>query len=250
MQIWPAIDILGGRCVRLQQGDYHRETVFGDDPLAMARGWVEQGAECLHLVDLDGARDGQVTNRQAIERVVKAVSVPCELGGGIRDEATIRAWLELGLDRLVVGTRALRDADWFRRMVRAFPRRLALGIDARDGRAATDGWLNTSDVSATDLARSFQGEPIASIIYTDISKDGMLSGPNLSAMAAMKEAVDCPVVASGGITALADVVQLAEIGMDGCIIGRALYEGRLSLPAALAALRERRATAGGASGSE
>jgi phosphoribosylformimino-5-aminoimidazole carboxamide ribotide isomerase len=250
MQIWPAIDILEGRCVRLQQGDYQRETVFGDDPVAMARHWVEQGAECLHLVDLDGARDGRVINRQVIQAIVQAISVPCELGGGIRDDATIAAWLELGLDRLVVGTRALQDAEWFRDVVRRYPRRLVLGIDARSGRVATDGWLNTSDVSAVELARMFEAEPIAAIIYTDISKDGMLSGPNLDAMAAMRDAVRCPLIASGGVTELEDVVRLAILGVDGCIIGRALYEGRLELPAALAALRERRIAAGGPSRSD
>ena len=182
MQIWPAIDILKGRCVRLQQGDYQRETIFAEDPVAVAEQWVAQGAECLHLVDLDGARDGHVINRQVIQAIVQAVPVPCELGGGIRDEATIEAWLEIGLAQLVVGTRALQDSDWFRRMTHRFPRRLALGIDARQGRAATDGWLKTSEMAATDLARSFQTEPVASIIYTDIGKDGMLAGPNLDAM--------------------------------------------------------------------
>lgn len=250
MQIWPAIDILNGRCVRLQQGDYQRETIFAEDPVAVAEHWVEQGAECLHLVDLDGARDGQVINRQVIQAIVQAVSIPCELGGGIRDEATIEAWLEIGLARLVVGTRALQDSDWFRRMTHRFPRRLALGIDARQGRVATEGWLQTSEVMATDMARSFQTEPVASIIYTDIGKDGMLAGPNLEAMAEMKSAVACPVIASGGVTDVEDVVRLAEVGLDGCIIGRALYEGRLSLPAALEAARARRAGSGGESGSD
>ena len=168
-----------------------------------------------------------------IQAIVRAVSIPCELGGGIRDEATIEAWLEIGLQQLVVGTRALQDADWFRRMAKRFPHRLVLGIDARQGRVATDGWLKTSDVSATELARTFQAEPLASIVYTDISKDGMLAGPNLEAMAEMKAAVACPVIASGGVTSVDDVVRLAEVGLDGCIIGRALYEGRLTLPAAL-----------------
>jgi phosphoribosylformimino-5-aminoimidazole carboxamide ribotide isomerase len=250
MQIWPAIDILGGRCVRLQQGDYQRETVFGEDPLAMAGHWVEQGAECLHLVDLDGARDGHIVNREVIRDIVQAVPVPCELGGGVRDEETIAAWLELGLDRLVVGTRALQDADWFRRMVRQYPRRLVLGIDARDGRVATEGWLQTSNVSAVELARSMTDEPLAAIVYTDISRDGMLAGPNFDSMAAMREAVACPLVASGGVTELEDIVRLARLGMEGCIIGRALYEGQLSLPAALAAVRDRRLPAGGASRSD
>ncbi len=179
MQIWPAIDIRGGRCVRLQQGDYQRETVFGDDPTAMAHIGFEQGADaCIWSIWM-GARAGRSLNRRVIEAIVRAVSVPCELGGGIRDEATIEAWLEIGLDQLVIGTRALEDANWFRRMARQFPQRLVLGIDARVGCVATDGWLKISSVTATDLARSFEAEPVASIVYTDISKDGMLAGPNL-----------------------------------------------------------------------
>ena len=247
MQIWPAIDILGGRCVRLQQGDYQRETVFSENPVEVAKRWVEQGAERLHLVDLDGARDGQVVNRGVVRAIVESVSIPCELGGGIRDEAGIEAWLEVGLQQLVVGTRALRDADWFRQMAQQFPDRLVLGIDAREGYVATDGWLKTSDVSAAELARSFQMEPLAAIVYTDISKDGMLEGPNLDAMVEMKAAVKCPVIASGGVTVVEDVTQLAEAGLDGCIIGRALYEGRITLPAALEAARAHRAPAGGES---
>lgn len=235
MQIWPAIDLRGGKCVRLQQGDYGRETVFADDPAAMARQMVNQGAECLHLVDLDGARDGRPANLSSIEAILKAVSVPCELGGGIRDEATICDLLDLGLARLVIGTKALREPDWFRGIVREFPDKLALGIDARDGLVATDGWLQTSKTSAIEMAQQFDGEPLAAIIYTDIARDGMLAGPNLAAMRAMKEAVRLPVVASGGVTTAADVVNLAAIPMDGVIIGRALYEGTLTLPEALAA---------------
>lgn len=155
MQIWPAIDLRGGKCVRLQQGDYARETVFGEDPAAMARQWVEQGAECLHLVDLDGARDGWPVNFDSVRAILKAVTVPCELGGGIRDEQTIARWFELGLSRLVVGTRALTEPDWFRRMCQRFPGRLALGIDARGGRVATGGWLETSQMAATDLAAQY-----------------------------------------------------------------------------------------------
>jgi phosphoribosylformimino-5-aminoimidazole carboxamide ribotide isomerase len=201
----------------------------------MARRWVSQGAEFLHLVDLDGAREGHSVNRQAIESIVRAVDVPCELGGGIRDEATISQMLALGLTRLVVGTRALKDAAWFRETCRKFPDRLAVGIDARDGRVATDGWLEVSDVAATELAKSLAGEPIAAIIYTDIAKDGMMSGPNFGAMAEMNEAVDVPVIASGGVTTAQDVARLAQAGLAGCIIGRSLYEGRLTLAEALAA---------------
>ncbi|NLY02062.1 MAG: 1-(5-phosphoribosyl)-5-[(5-phosphoribosylamino)methylideneamino]imidazole-4-carboxamide isomerase [Rhodopirellula sp.] len=237
MQIWPAIDLRGGKCVRLQQGDYARETVFGDDPAAMARHWVDQGAECLHLVDLDGARQGHPGNLTAVRAIVAAVDVPCELGGGIRSETTIREALDLGLVRLVVGTPAIKEPDWFRRMCRLFPGKLALGIDAKEGRVATDGWLETSEIAAVDLARRFTGEPIAAIIYTDIATDGMMAGPNVAAMAEMQAAVEVPVVASGGVTTSEDVSRLAAVPMAGCIIGRALYEGTLSLPDALAALR-------------
>jgi len=237
VEVWPAIDLRGGKCVRLQQGDYRRETVFGEDPAAMARHWVELGAERLHLVDLDGARGGEPANLPSVRAVVEAVGVPCELGGGIRNEGSIRRLLDLGLRRLVIGTLAVREPAWFREMAGRFPGRLVLGIDARDGRVAAQGWTETSEVEAIDLARSFAAEPIAAIVYTDIATDGMMSGPNLSAMAAMQAAVDVPVVASGGVTSAEDVAALKAAGMAGCIIGRALYEGKLKLPQALAAAR-------------
>ena len=235
MQIWPAIDLRGGNCVRLLQGDYNRETVFGTDPAAMARRWVSEGAEYLHLVDLDGARDGHSVNRDAIRSILAAVRIPCELGGGIRDEQTITDMLSIGLSRLVVGTKALTDPQWFRDMCRKYPGKLAVGIDARDGRVATEGWLETSEVAATELARSLADEPIAAIIYTDIAKDGMMAGPNLQAMGEMHRAVDVPVVASGGVTTAVDVENLARVGVAGCIIGRSLYEGKLTLAEAASA---------------
>ncbi len=235
VEVWPAIDLRGGHCVRLKQGDYRQETVFGDDPVAMARHWVDLGAQRLHLVDLDGAREGRPANLEGVRAIVEAVGVPCELGGGIRTEETIGELLGLGLTRLVIGTKAIREPDWFRRMCRQFPGRLALGVDARDGWVATDGWLETSDVAAVELAGQFAGETIAAIIYTDIATDGMLSGPNVEAMAAMQAAVALPVLASGGVRSRDDVARLAAAGMAGCIIGRALYEGTLTLPDALAA---------------
>jgi len=235
MEVWPAIDLRGGNCVRLLQGDYSRETVFGNDPAAMARRWVAQGASCLHLVDLDGARDGHSVNRAAIEAIVHTVPVPCELGGGIRDRETIQQMLDLGLTRLVIGTKALKDPAWLHEMCNAFPGRLAVGIDARDGRVATDGWLSVSDVPAVQLAEQISREPIAAIIYTDIARDGMMNGPNFEAMEQMQRAVGVPVVASGGVTTAEDVRQLAQRGLAGCIIGRTLYEGKLTLASALAA---------------
>ncbi len=261
MQIWPAIDLRAGRCVRLRQGDYRQETVFGDDPTAIARRWVEAGATCLHLVDLDGAKDGakdgpsdgiapaattqstvdfanSTPNRKAVAAIVRAAGVPCQLGGGIRDEAAIVALFELGLSRLVIGTLALKQPDWFRDMCRKYPGKLVLGLDARDGRVATDGWLETSDVQATDLAAQFAAEPLAAIVYTDIAKDGMMQGPNLPAMQAMQQAVDIPVIASGGVSNVADVAALAAAGLPGCIIGRALYEGTVTIEAAHAAAKK------------
>lgn len=237
MQVWPAIDLRGGKCVRLQQGDYNQETVFGEDPVGMARLFVSEGAEYLHLVDLDGAREGRPVNLPAIRGIVEAVGIPCELGGGVRDEKTIRLLLELGLARLVVGTKALREPEWFRQMCRRYPQRLALGLDARDGHVATDGWLATSDMPATDLARQFADEPLAALIYTDIATDGMLGGPNLTALRQMRGAVNLPLIASGGVTRAQDIAALAGIPVAGCIIGRALYEGRLTIADALAAAR-------------
>jgi phosphoribosylformimino-5-aminoimidazole carboxamide ribotide isomerase len=237
VEVWPAIDLRGGKCVRLRQGDYGQETVFGDDPAAMARHWVDQGAERLHLVDLDGAKEGRSANLPSIRAILAAVDVPCELGGGIRSEESIRGLLDLGLRRLVIGTLALREPDWFRQMCRKFPGRLVLGIDARGGRVATEGWLDTSDVAATELARCFAGEPLAALVYTDIATDGMMTGPNVAEMAAMQAAVDWPVVASGGVTTAEDVARLAAVPMAGCIIGRALYEGTLTLPEAIKAAK-------------
>ncbi|MDD4270937.1 MAG: 1-(5-phosphoribosyl)-5-[(5-phosphoribosylamino)methylideneamino]imidazole-4-carboxamide isomerase [Pirellulales bacterium] len=233
MEVWAAIDLRGGKCVRLRQGDYAQETVFGDDPAAMARNWIEQGGRRLHLVDLDAAKDGSSANLASICAIVGAVGVPCELGGGVRSEEKIAELLAIGLARLVVGTRALKDPAWFRQMVRRFPGRLVLGIDARDGMVATDGWLETSQTPAIDLAQQFAGEPLAAIVYTDIATDGMMAGPNVAAMADMQAAVDLPVVASGGVTTLDDVRRLAAARLAGCIIGRALYQGTIGLAAAL-----------------
>lgn len=233
MQILPAIDLRGGCCVRLRQGDYAQETVFGDDPAEMARRWEAGGGDILHLVDLDGAKEGRPVNLSAVKAILAAVSIPCELGGGIRDEATIRELLEIGLARVIIGTRALRDPAWFREMCVQFPHRLVLGIDARDGMVATDGWLETSETGAVALAEQFSDAPIAAIIYTDIATDGMMQGANIAGMAEMKAAVPVPVIASGGVTTLDDVRQLAAAKMDGCIIGRALYEGTIDLPEAV-----------------
>jgi len=235
MQIWPAIDLRGGKCVRLRQGDYQQETVFAEDPAAIARKFADQGAQHLHIVDLEGAREGMPINLPSVQEILAAIDIECELGGGIRDEQSVRELLDFGLSRLVIGTSALTDPEWFREACRQYPQQLVLGIDARDGWAATDGWLNTSSVSAIDLAKQFASEPLAAIIYTDIATDGMMRGPNIEAMAQMQAAVDIPVIASGGVTRIDDVSRLAEAGLAGCIIGRALYEGTLSLSEAIRA---------------
>jgi phosphoribosylformimino-5-aminoimidazole carboxamide ribotide isomerase len=233
MQVIPAIDLRGGRCVRLRQGDFEQETVFGDDPTAMAERWKSEGAARIHLVDLDGAKTGQPVNFTVVRQIVRTVGVPCQLGGGVRDQATIAAWLEAGLDRVVIGTQALRDPDWFGRMAETYPGRLLLGLDARDGRVATQGWLELSNIAALTLARQFDGLPMAGIIYTDIARDGTLEGPNLEAIAALAQTVRTPVIASGGVGELNDLERLAGLPIVGCIIGRALYEGRFSLGEAL-----------------
>jgi phosphoribosylformimino-5-aminoimidazole carboxamide ribotide isomerase len=233
--ILPAIDLRGGRCVRLVQGDYARETVFGDDPAAMAQRWVSAGATFLHVVDLDGAREGRPINGECIRQLVQRAGVPCQLGGGLRTEADIEQVLRWGVNRVVLGTRALQDPDGFANICRTFPGRIVAGIDAKQGKVATHGWLQVAERSALDLASELARLPIAAIVYTDIGRDGMLAGPNLEAMAAMAAAVPVPIIASGGVTNLDDVCRLAERGLAGCIIGRALYEGRLDLAAAIAA---------------
>jgi phosphoribosylformimino-5-aminoimidazole carboxamide ribotide isomerase len=233
MQVIPAIDLRGGRCVRLRQGNFDQETVFGDDPTAMAVRWESKGAARIHLVDLDGAKTGRPVNVEAVKRIVETVKVPCQLGGGIRDQATIITWLDAGLDRVVVGTQALRDPDWFGRMAEGCPGRLILGLDALDGRVATSGWLDVSSVQVLTFARQFEELPLAGIIYTDIARDGTLEGPNLQAIAAMAAAVRTPVIASGGVGDLKDLERLATLPIAGCIVGRALYEGRFSLAEAI-----------------
>ena len=233
MEIWPAIDIRGGNCVRLQQGDYARETVFGENPAEMAKYWVSQGAKRLHLVDLDGAKDGKPTNFDCIAELVKAVDIPCELGGGIRDEQTIDRLLNIGLARLVIGTLALKQPEWFRDMCDKYPGKLVLGIDAKNGFVATDGWLETSSTPAVTLAKQFENAPLAALVYTDIATDGMMKGPNLPEMKAMQQQVNVPVVASGGVTTIDDVRNLSDAGLAGCIIGRALYEKTIALPEAM-----------------
>ncbi len=242
MQILPAIDLRGGKCVRLRQGDYDQETVFSDDPVEMAKRWADQGAERLHLVDLDGAREGEPVNLEVIQSIVRAVSIPCQLGGGLRTETGLETVLDqLGLDRAIVGTQALKKPDWFREMTARFPGRIALGLDARDSKVATGGWLEVSQTPAIDLARSYAGLNLAALIYTNIANDGMMQGVDDATILDMVELTKLgfPVIASGGVSRLEDVRRLAETSQEhpklvGAIIGRALYEGSLTVTSAIA----------------
>ncbi|MGI6401614.1 MAG: 1-(5-phosphoribosyl)-5-[(5-phosphoribosylamino)methylideneamino]imidazole-4-carboxamide isomerase [Thermoguttaceae bacterium] len=236
MLIWPAIDIRHGRCVRLRQGDYVQETVYGTSPAAMAEYWREKGAKRLHLVDLDGAKDGTTANFESVRELVEKVAphgVECELGGGVRSEETIKMLLDLGLTRLVVGTLALKKPEWFEEMCLKYPNKLVLGIDAREGMVATDGWLETSETHAVDLAKRYEGLPIAALVYTDVATDGMMRGPNIPECVAMARATSIPVVASGGVAKIDDVRNLAEAGLHACIIGKALYEKTITLEEAM-----------------
>lgn len=235
MLVYPAIDLLHGRCVRLVQGDYSRETIFAEDPVTMAKQWVALGADRLHLVDLDGAKAGKPVNGDVIRRIVAAVSVPCQLGGGIRNDADLATVFGWGIRWAVLGTKALQDPDWVKAAAAANPGRVVLGLDARNGFVATDGWLATSTTKATDLAKQVESAPLAAVVYTDIARDGMLSGPNFEALAEMQAATRLPVIASGGVTTLEQVRRLTEVGTPGCIVGRALYEGQLTLPEVLVA---------------
>jgi len=246
MQILPAIDLRGGKCVRLQQGDYARETVFGDNPAEMAQQFAREGAERLHLVDLDGAKAGRPVNLDAVRNIVSAVSIPCQLGGGIRDEESIRLVLEeVGVERVIIGTQALKQPEWFREMAAKFPGRLVLGIDARNSMVATEGWLDVSQTPALELAKQYADLDLAALIYTNIANDGMMRGVDrgtIEDMIALSE-IGFRVIASGGVTTLDDVRNLAlesrqHPQLVGAIIGRALYEGTIRVADAVRTARE------------
>lgn len=240
MILYPAIDLKNGQCVRLLKGDMNQATVFGDDPAAQALSFQEAGCEWVHLVDLDGAFAGAPRNAEAVEAILAKLSVPAQLGGGIRDMKGIAGWLDKGLARVILGTAAVREPDLVREAARAFPGKVAVGIDARDGMVAVEGWAETTELSALDLARRFEDAGVAAIIYTDIDRDGAMQGPNVDATAALARAVSIPVIASGGVSSLDDLRALKDSGapLDGAISGRAIYEGKLDLPAAIALLRE------------
>jgi len=237
MILYPAIDLKDGRCVRLLRGDMAAATVFGEDPAAQAASFQAAGCAWLHLVDLNGAFAGRPVNAAAVEAILARVTVPCQLGGGIRDMATIAMWLDRGLARVILGTAAVETPALVREAARAFPGRIAVGIDARQGRVATKGWASETDLRVTDLARSYADAGVAALIYTDIERDGAMQGPNLAATEALARAVTLPVIASGGVSRLADLLALRDTGViAGAISGRALYDGAIDLAAALAAL--------------
>lgn len=239
MELWPAIDLRGGKCVRLVQGDYGRETVFGDDPVAMAGRFVAAGARRLHVVDLDGAKAGVPVQADLVRRMVAAAGVPCQLGGGVRTRETAAAYLDAGVARVVLGSAAIERPDLLESLAQAFPGRIVLGLDAREGRVAVRGWLETSGLTAVEIARRHAGLPLAAIVYTDIAKDGMLAGPNLDALAEMIAATPLPVVASGGIAGVDDIRRVAAAGAAGCIVGKAIYAGAVTLPQAVDAAGDR-----------
>ena len=244
MILFPAIDLKNGEAVRLQQGDMARATVFNRDPAAQAAQFAQQGFEYLHIVDLDGAFAGRPINAAAVDAILKAVKIPVQLGGGIRDRATIEGWLNKGITRVIIGTAAVRNPALVKEAARAFPGRVAVGLDARDGKVAVEGWAETSELSALELASRFEDAGVAAVVYTDVSRDGMLKGLNLDATIALADAVSIPVIASGGLASLDDVRALVAPRakkLAGAIAGRALYDGRLDAAVALSMLRAARA---------
>ena len=237
MILYPAIDLKDGQAVRLVHGDMEQSTVFNDDPAAQARAFVDAGCQWLHLVDLNGAFAGQPVNAAPVEAILKSCNVPAQLGGGIRDMATIETWLDKGLARVILGTVAVENPELVREAARAFPGKVAVGIDARNGRVATKGWAEETDVMVTDLAKSFEDAGVAAIIYTDILRDGAMGGPNITATADLARAVSIPVIASGGVSSLSDLRALKATNViQGAISGRALYDGAIDLKEALKAL--------------
>jgi phosphoribosylformimino-5-aminoimidazole carboxamide ribotide isomerase len=241
--LFPAIDLKEGQCVRLVRGDMAQATVFNDDPSAQALAFESQGFDYLHVVDLDGAFAGKPMNAAAVERMLAAVKIPLQLGGGIRDLRVVRAWLEKGVRRVIIGTAAVNDPALVKEAARLYPNRVAVGVDARDGRVAVDGWAKTSDLSALELGRRFEDAGVAAIVYTDIARDGVLKGLNIEATLALAEAVSIPVIASGGLASIDDVARLMSpdcARLAGAIVGRALYDGRLDPVQALALIRTAR----------
>ena len=239
MEVIPAIDLMGGKCVRLIQGEYHRQITYGDDPVKQAKIFVDAGAKWLHIVDLDGARVGESVNFETIQAITSQVEMNVEVGGGIRDEETIRMMFDAGVKRLIIGTAAVSRFEWFTEMADKFPHKLAFGLDSRGSKVAIQGWTQEMPQKLLDFAAQAADLPLAAIIYTDITKDGMMAGPNFERTKALADAVDIPVIAAGGVTRVEDVTRLRELGgIAGAIIGRALYEGTIDLAEAIKAGRE------------
>ena len=246
MILFPAIDLKEGLAVRLEQGDMARATVFHRDPAAQARAFQDQGFEYLHIVDLDGAFAGKPVNAAAVERILETVGLPIQLGGGVRDMATVEGWLSKGINRVIIGTAAVRNPALVKEAAQKFPGRVAVGLDARDGKVAVEGWAEASELSALEIARRFEDAGVAAIIYTDIARDGMLKGLNLDATIALADAISIPVIASGGLASIDDIRALLEPRarrLEGAIAGRALYDGRLDATEALRLMRDARAVA-------
>lgn len=246
MILFPAIDLKEGLAVRLEQGDMARATIFHRDPAAQARAFEQQGFEYLHIVDLDGAFAGKPMNAAAVDRILETVGIPVQLGGGVRDTATVENWLEKGIDRIVIGTAAVRDPPFVKQAARDYPGRIAVGLDARDGKVAVEGWAETSELSVLDIARRFEDVGVSAIVYTDIARDGMLQGLNLDATVALAEAIRIPIIASGGLASIEDIKELLSPRagkLAGAIAGRALYDGRLDAAEALKLIRSARASA-------
>jgi phosphoribosylformimino-5-aminoimidazole carboxamide ribotide isomerase len=242
----PAIDLKEGLAVRLEQGDMARATIFHRDPAAQARAFEQQGFEYLHVIDLDGAFAGKPMNAAAVDRILETVDIPVQLGGGVRDTATVESWLEKGVARVIIGTAAVRDPPFVKQAARDYPGRVAVGLDAREGKVAVDGWAETSELSVLDIARRFEDIGVAAIVYTDIARDGMLQGLNLEATISLAEAISIPVIASGGLASIGDIKALLEPPaqkLAGAIAGRALYDGRLNAAEALALIRAARTAA-------
>jgi phosphoribosylformimino-5-aminoimidazole carboxamide ribotide isomerase len=238
--LFPAIDLKEGECVRLLHGDMAKAKVFNADPAAQAKAFAEQGFDYLHVVDLDGAFAGRPVNAEAVKRILAAISIKMQLGGGVRDMKTVRGWLDSGVTRVIIGTAALNDPDFVREAARLYPGRIAVGVDAREGRVAVEGWARTSDVSALDLCRRFEDAGVAAIVHTDIARDGALLGLNIAGTVALADALSIPVIASGGLASIEDVRRLTEpdcARLAGAIAGRALYDGRLDPRRALALLK-------------
>ena len=246
MILFPAIDLKEGLAVRLEQGDMARATIFHRDPAVQAQAFAQQGFEYLHVVDLDGAFAGKPVNAAAVERILEVIGIPVQLGGGVRDMATVDSWLGKGVDRVIIGTAAVRNPALVKEAARKYPGRVAVGLDARDGKVAVEGWAETSELTALDIARRFEDAGVAAIIYTDVSRDGMLKGLNLDATIALADAISIPVIASGGLASLEDIRGLLEPRarrLEGAIAGRALYDGRLDPAEALKLIRDARAAA-------